>query len=75
MSHKNKCKDCKFITKKKGSMPKNRVCEVTPLPIWKDIELRWILEVNPESIACDSFVKRGPLKQTNKTQEKINNAQ
>ena len=68
MAKQNKCKDCKFITKKRGSMPKNRVCEVTP-------DLLWILEVNPESMACDSFVKRGPLKQTNKTQEKINNAQ
>lgn len=55
-----KCKDCKHMTNKKGSMPKNRVCEVNSLDIF-------ILEVNPEAIACDSYEAKGSKKQTHKT--------
>ena len=58
----DKCKDCKFMTKKKGSMPKNRVCEVNSIDIF-------VLEVNPEAIACESFERDKPLAQTNKTQD------
>ena len=58
----DKCKDCKFMTNKKGSMPKNRVCEVNSIDIF-------VLEVNPEAIACESFEKKKPLAQTNKTQD------
>lgn len=58
----DKCKDCKFITKQKGSMPKNRICEVNSIDIF-------VLEVNPEAIACESFEKKKPLAQTNKTQD------
>ena len=68
MSPKNKCKDCKFMTKQKGSMPKNRVCEVNSIDIF-------VLEVNPEAMACESFERKKLLEQTHKTQEKINNAQ
>ena len=53
----NKCKDCKFMTKKKGSMPKKRICEVTPVKN-DELVLSWIVEVNPESKACDSFERK-----------------
>ena len=58
----DKCKDCRFMTKKKGSMPKNRVCEANSIDIF-------VLEVNPEARACESFERKKPLAQTHKTQD------
>lgn len=49
-------------------MPKNRVCEANSIDIF-------VLEVNPEAMACERFERKKLLAQTHKTQEKINNAQ
>lgn len=44
------CKTCIWLTTKKGSMPKNRLCG------YKANELEpFLLECNPDALACTSY--------------------